>query len=103
MSCPTVPTFRGSTAHCDHRGVVLTTILRPYRIPVTPTGPVITNRNPPTPTAAQYERLLAGAEKAARRYNKQVLEQFPLIGAIGEALLDSLKEQRKEWRRNPRR
>lgn len=67
-------------------------VLRSYRGFRPP--PAITNRNPPPgPSADQFAAFLAQGEKIMRRYNKEVMKQNPLIGAIGEILLDQLKKK----------
>lgn len=90
------PTFTGATTSVQPP-VIHTTVIRKYRGFLAP----ITNRNPPPgPSAEQFMRsVLKASEKALRVANREVTKRNPLLGIIGDVMLDALKAK---GRRPPR-
>jgi hypothetical protein len=82
------PTFEGESVK---QGVIRTRVTRRYRIPETPAAP-ITNRNLPDPTPEQLTRFLNRTMKMARRYNRQMSKTNPVLGVLGEMLLDRFQD-----------
>jgi len=90
------PTFTGATE--PDITLVPTKVIRRYR-GFREDAPITIRNPPPGPSADQFAEFLRESEKVLRKLNRRVTHQNPLLGIIGEVMLNALKEKGRKPRR----